>query len=112
MQMPKIQKLYIGILVFLLVVVTSTIPAEARRSDTEREVLARVVQELALLDEIVSDAERRADPQARLYLDYPALHAELIEVRLGIEEYIEGNRLQPREIAPLSTDYSRLNEEE
>lgn len=78
-----------------------------QRSETEREVLARAIVELDLISSVIADAERRVDPEARIYFDYRLLRAEILELRSGISEYVEGDRLQPRSIDPLAADYVR-----
>ena len=102
----------ISVAAMAAVLTVSIVTAEARRSETEREVLARAVQELELIDAILADAERRANVSTRIYFDYGQLREELAAVKGGISEYVGGDRLQPREIAPLSASYTRITGKE
>lgn len=95
----------------LAMAITAAVPAigaDARRSETEREALARAVQELQLIDAILADAERRIDAEARIYFDYSQLRSDLDAVKAGIAQYVDGERAQPREIPPIAADYVRM----
>ena len=91
-----------------IVMLASVAAADARRSESEREVLARAVQELDLIDAILADAERRVDSNARIYFDYGQLRSELAAVKGGVSEYVGGDRLQPRAIESLTATYTRI----
>ena len=75
--------------------------------DGERAALARLVHELALLTEIITEAEAQADVSRRVRFQYQWLRQDLARVRQGIEEHIQGVRIEPRKIKPLKGDYRR-----
>ena len=76
-------------------------------SETEREALTRLVQELQLLIPIVDRAERHAGPQRRVQFRYDWLRKDLERVSTGIRDYLEDSRLEPRVVEPLRGEYQR-----
>ena len=77
--------------------------------ESEREVLARIVLELHLIEDLVAKADQRKPTQARITFDYAQLVFELNTVRDGIAAYLKGPRLQPRSFAPLNAEYTQVN---
>lgn len=71
----------------------------------EREALARVLEEFQAIERLIASAEARRPDGARIYFDYDALRAELTQVKLGIRQYLDERRPQPRTFEPLETSY-------
>ncbi|WP_211168866.1 RAQPRD family integrative conjugative element protein [Aromatoleum toluvorans] len=80
-------------------------PAQADE-DSERENLARLEHEIALLGEEVRAAKAHAPTLARVRFQYDDLARDLDLIRLGITEHLNAPR-QPRPIEPLKGDYRR-----
>lgn len=80
-------------------------PAHADE-DSERENLARLEHEIALLGEEVRAAKAHAPTLARVRFQYDDLARDLDMIRLGIAEHLNAPR-QPRPIEPLKGDYRR-----
>lgn len=80
-------------------------PANADE-DTERENLARLAHEIALLTDEVRAAKADAPTLARVRFQYDDLARDLDLIRLGIMEHLDAPR-QPRPIEPLKGDYRR-----
>lgn len=76
-------------------------------SDTEVQALARLAHEIAALDPLMREAERAADPDARIRFEYRWLRHDLKLIRAGIEEHLEAPRSEPRKVPPLLGDYRR-----
>ncbi len=96
-------------LVLLLVAVVSTQAEELIKSeDTEREVLARVLLELQLVESLTLKASQRKPTGTRVSFDYSLFLKELQAVEQGIAHYISGTRLQPRTFEPLKADYTTV----
>lgn len=82
------------------------LPAVAEPSaEAEREALARALQEFQAIERLIADAEARRPAGARIYFDYDALRAELTQVKLGIRQYLDERRPQPRTFEPLEASY-------
>ncbi len=75
--------------------------------DAEREALARLVHELETLQPLIDEANRAADPDARIRFQYDWLRRDLAIVRRGIEAHLEAPRAEPRPVPPLRGDYRR-----
>ena len=73
----------------------------------ERELLARIVYELELLQPLLVEAEAAADPDVRIQFRYDWLKKDLERIRQGIQEHIDAPRSDPRAVAPLRGDYRR-----
>ena len=76
-------------------------------ADAEREMLARIVHELEILEPLIVEAEAAADPDARIRFRYDWLKKDLDKIRQGIEQHIDAPRAEPRAAAPLRGDYRR-----
>jgi RAQPRD family integrative conjugative element protein len=74
--------------------------------DTEREQLASISNELALLQERVLAASKTADATGRVRFQYEWLAKDLELVRRGVDDHLDAPR-QPRAIPPLKGDYRR-----
>lgn len=74
-------------------------------AEAEREALARALQEFQAIERLIADAEARRPAGARIYFDYDALRAELTQVKLGIRQYLDERRPQPRTFEPLEASY-------
>lgn len=65
---------------------------------------------LALSPAVVAadrDAERHADPDARIRFRYDWLQQDLERVSQGIREHLQAPRAEPRRVEPLRGDYRR-----
>jgi len=100
-----------GFIVPLLLLAATAAQADEpfQGAESERDVLARIVHELRLIETLVTKAQQRKRTEARVSFDYKQLKFELNTVSEGIEEYISGTRLQPRIFAPLRAEYTQVN---
>lgn len=73
----------------------------------EREMLARIVQELEHINSMLDQAESLSDPDARIQFQYGPLRRDLMTIRHGLETHLLTPDHQPRNFAPLSGDYRR-----
>ena len=76
-------------------------------ADGEREVLARLVNELNALEPLIAQAEAQAPPEVRVKLNYLWLRQDVAKVRSGILEHVDAPRAEPRSVPPLRGDYRR-----
>ena len=91
----------------IALVVAAAFATAASATEAEREVLARLVHELEVLETLVSEAERAADLTGRYSFQYPWLREDLTRVRLGIESHLGAPRREPRVFPALRGDYQR-----
>jgi RAQPRD family integrative conjugative element protein len=78
----------------------------AADADRERENLARLEHELALLTSEVRAAKADAPSIARIHFQYDDLARDLDLIRAGIADHLDAPR-HPRPIEPLKGDYRR-----
>lgn len=71
----------------------------------ERAVLARLEQELTLLEKLVREAQAQAHPDARVRFRYDLLQRDLEAVRHGVRQHLQGPGTAPRTFEPLRGDY-------
>lgn len=76
-------------------------------ADGEREVLARLQQELQAVEALVLEAEQQADLTQKSTFAYHDLRRDLAAVQTGIQEYVAGSRRMPRVVEPLTGTYQR-----
>lgn len=74
--------------------------------DAERENLARLEHEIAILADEVRAAKADAPTLARVRFQYDDLARDLELIRLGITDHLNAPR-QPRPVEPLKGDYRR-----
>ena len=74
-------------------------------AQNEREVLARLVNELEALEPLLDAAEAEANPDARVRFRYDWLRADLRQIESGIQDHIEAPHVEPRTFPPLRGDY-------
>ncbi|MCK9987473.1 MAG: hypothetical protein AzoDbin1_03945 [Azoarcus sp.] len=86
-------------------VAATTLPVAAD-TDRERENLARLEHELALLTSEVRAAKADAPSIARIHFQYDELARDLDHIRAGIADHLDAPR-HPRPIEPLKGDYRR-----
>lgn len=72
--------------------------------DSEREQLARIVNELQRVEEMTRAAASDAPSGQRVRFRYDWLVRDLQLMREGIEQHVDAPR-QPRPVAPLKGDY-------
>lgn len=80
-------------------------PAALADADGERAMLARLLQEIALLEPLIARSEAEADPDARIHFQYDWLRQDLERVRAGIQAHLDAPRNTPRPVPPLRGDY-------
>ncbi len=72
----------------------------------EREQLAALARQLALIDRLAEHAANTAPQErARYHFDHARLRKDLQRVRTGIQDYLTPPRAQPRDPVELSGDY-------
>lgn len=76
-------------------------------ADGEREVLARLANEIEALEPLVAEAEQQASTDARIQFQYAWLRQDLSRVRSGIRDHVDTPRAEPRSVPPLRGDYRR-----
>jgi RAQPRD family integrative conjugative element protein len=92
----------------LTALAVALLPAAApAEGDGERAALARLAHEIEALEPLIREAERQADPDARIRFQYPWLRRDLGQIRAAIEEHIAAPQSEPRKVAPLLGDYRR-----
>ena len=74
---------------------------------SEKESLQRLSWEIHAMEQILQEAERRADPSARYPFRYDFLRQDLLTVRHGIEAYISMPQDEPPALGKLRGDYRR-----
>jgi RAQPRD family integrative conjugative element protein len=89
-------------LAIVLVFVASEVSADAH---SERDALARVVNELDALKPLIDAAEAEANSDARVRFRYDWLRADLRQVESGIQDHVDAPRVEPRAFPPLRGDY-------
>ena len=98
---PKIACRTIAV-ALVLALVSSHAAADAQ---DEREILARVINELEALEPLLDAAESAANPDARVRFRYDWLRADLRQVQSGVQDHIDAPRVEPRTFPPLRGDY-------
>lgn len=94
-------------LLIALAMLSLSVPFTVRAdADRERENLARLEHELALLTQEVRAAKADAPALARIHFQYEDLARDLELIRAGIAEHLNAPR-QPRPVEPLQGDYRR-----
>ena len=73
--------------------------------ETEREMLARALTEFRAIERLVALAEAERVESNRIHFDYNALRADLLRVQIGIREYLDDQRMQPRTFEQLEASY-------
>ncbi|PLW83338.1 conjugal transfer protein [Kineobactrum sediminis] len=81
------------------------VPAALADTDAERATLARLLNELAQLEPLITSSEAEADPDARIQFQYDWLRQDLARVGAGIQAHLDGPRNEPRSAPPLRGDY-------
>lgn len=76
-------------------------------ADGEREILARLVNEINALEPMIAEAEAQAPPETRVKFQYLWLRQDLAKVRSGMQEHLDAPRAEPRSVPPLRGDYRR-----
>ncbi|WP_413728306.1 RAQPRD family integrative conjugative element protein [Sodalis sp. RH19] len=90
----------------LLLTLTSRQQAYAASIASEHEQLTALTRQIDLADRMASQAASNAPQErSRYYFDYLRLHADLKQVRTGVQDYLVPQRAQPRDPIPLSGNY-------
>lgn len=85
----------------LLYVSASSASTDATTED-EKRYLIKIAQELKHLDGLAVKAANKADPDARVTLDYVALRHDLQEMQRALEAHINNPSRTPRRIESLT----------
>ena len=88
-----------------LLVLALIVPGALADADAERAMLARLLQELTLLEPLIMRSEAEADPDTRIHFQYDWLRQDLDRVRAGIQAHLDAPRNTPRPVPPLRGDY-------
>lgn len=101
--LPSLTLLTLSLVTLPLPVAAQGYPSPA----AEREHLARLLHEIEALGPLIDEAERHADPDARIRFQYLWLRQDLDRVKQGIREHLQAPRAEPRQVPPLRGDYRR-----
>jgi RAQPRD family integrative conjugative element protein len=101
--LPSLTLLTLSLVTLPLPVAAQGYPSPA----AEREHLARLLHEIETLGPLIDEAERHADPDARIRFQYHWLRQDLDRVSQGIREHLQAPRAEPRQVPPLRGDYRR-----
>lgn len=71
-------------------------------TEDEKRYLIKIAQELKHLDVLAAKAADKADPDARVTLDYVALRKDLREMQRALEAHITSPSRSPRKIESLT----------
>jgi RAQPRD family integrative conjugative element protein len=74
--------------------------------DAEREALARIINELSLIDQMIIDAERDKPNTPEHEFKYDSLKSDLGAVVQGIKSHLSRPVRMPKAVAPLLKEYS------
>ena len=74
-------------------------------SAAEREVLARLEQELTFLQRLAREAQAQRNPTTRTPFRYDLLMRDLDAIRHGIRQHLQGPGTEPRAFEPLRGNY-------
>ena len=95
------------LLPFSLLLLLSIGPQVSVASTSEREVLARVVHELDLLERWIKEADATQPKDQRIRFHYAWLRQDLERIKAGIREHLASPQTEPRAFPPLRGDYRR-----
>ena len=88
-------------------VISSAAPEIVMRSNSEeKKTLARLVQLLQELNNLITEAETRANPDARIKFDYAQLRYDLQLITQGITAHVHQPDFTPRTVKPIAGNYS------
>ena len=96
-------------LVMISIFALSLLMSSSSFSDTsgEKESLQRLAWEVHAMEQLLLEAERRADPSTRYPFRYDYLRKDLLTIRHGIEAYISTPQDTPLTINKLKGNYRR-----
>ena len=89
-------------LAFALVLCAATMQADR---DAERAALTRLVAEIERLEPLIARAESEHDRHDRVHFRYDWLRRDLVEVKSGIEAFLEDAEFTARTFEPLQGAY-------
>lgn len=94
---------YLIIIIGLLSVGNSIADTETDTvTEDEKRYLIKIVQDLKHVDEMAAKASIKADPDARVTLDYVALRHDLQEMQRALEAHINNPSRSPRKLEGLT----------
>lgn len=98
-----IEKLALFVALFLL---TASNFSVAGTEDAERAALARIIHEVNLIEQMVTDAERNKSNISQYTFQYLSLKSDLKAIVEGIQAHLSRPSRMPKPVAPLIKDYS------
>ena len=93
----------------VLLVITAIIgvtlsSASLADSETEREVLSRLLHELQAIEVLIAKAEKQQENDTRIRFRYDWLRQDINRIKAGIRAHINTPRSTPRTFPPLRGD--------
>lgn len=76
-------------------------------SAAERQEMARLLEELAYLDNIILVARNSVGDQEREIFNYEILEQDLSQIKQGIRDYLDAERREPRTLPEIDGQYSQ-----
>ena len=76
-------------------------------ADGEREMLARIANEIEAIQPLIRQAASQSNPETRIRFQYDWLRQDLDQIKRGIQEHIDAPRAEPRTFPPLRGEYRR-----
>lgn len=76
-----------------------------RVNSSEKQTLVRLLRQLHELDNLISEAEKIANPDARIKFDYNRLRYDLLLIVNGISAHVDRPDYTPRTLEQIPGDY-------
>lgn len=76
-----------------------------RVNSSEKQTLVRLLRQLHELDNLISEAEKNANPDARIKFDYNRLRYDLLLIMNGISAHVDRPDYTPRTLEQIPGDY-------
>ena len=76
-----------------------------RVNSSEKQSLVRLLRQLNELDNLISEAETNANPDARIQFDYNRLRYDLLLIMNGISAHVDRPDYTPRTLEQIPGDY-------
>ena len=83
----------------------SPVDSVKRVNSGEIQTLVRLLRQLHALDNLISEAETNANPDARIKFDYSRLRYDLLLIMNGISEHVDRPDYTPRTLEQIPGDY-------
>lgn len=76
-----------------------------RVNSSEKQTLVRLLRQLHELDNLISEADKNANPDARIKFDYNRLRYDLLVITNGISAHVDRPDYTPRTLEQIPGDY-------